>query len=53
MSRWPSIAEWSEVEDAARAAESAGAVVLRRSADPDDPFIVLADPEGNEFCLVR
>jgi hypothetical protein len=20
---------------------------------PDDPFIVLADPEGNEFCILR
>jgi hypothetical protein len=20
---------------------------------PDDPFVVLADPEGNEFCLLR
>ena len=23
------------------------------SEDPDDPFVVLADPEGNEFCVVR
>jgi hypothetical protein len=22
------------------------------SEDPDDPFVVLADPEGNEFCVV-
>ncbi len=43
---------WSEVEDAARRARSAGAAVIARSADPDDRFIVLADPEGNEFCLV-
>jgi hypothetical protein len=20
---------------------------------PDDPFVVLADPEGNEFCVLR
>jgi len=20
---------------------------------PDDPFVVLADPEGNEFCILR
>jgi len=26
--------------------------VLRRHDDPDDYFIVLADPEGDEFCLV-
>jgi hypothetical protein len=23
-----------------------------RSTDPDDFFIVMLDPEGNEFCLV-
>jgi Glyoxalase-like domain len=26
---------------------------LWRSTDPDDAFIVLADPERNEFCVVR
>ncbi len=26
---------------------------LWRSEDPEDPFVVLADPEGNEFCFVR
>lgn len=20
---------------------------------PDDPFVVLRDPEGNEFCILR
>lgn len=30
-----------------------GARRLWRSEDPDDPFVVLADPEGNEFCVVR
>jgi glyoxalase superfamily protein len=30
-----------------------GARRLWRSTDPDDPFVVLADPEGNEFCVVR
>jgi hypothetical protein len=30
-----------------------GASRLWRSPNPDDPFIVLADPEGNEFCMVR
>jgi hypothetical protein len=29
-----------------------GATVLRRNEDPGDWFIVMADPEGNEFCLV-
>jgi hypothetical protein len=23
------------------------------SENPDDPFVVLADPEGNGFCLIR
>jgi hypothetical protein len=30
----------------------AGATMQRRSEDPDDYFIVMQDPEGNEFCLV-
>jgi Glyoxalase-like domain len=29
-----------------------GATMLRRNEDPDDWFIVMRDPEGNEFCLV-
>ena len=29
-----------------------GATLVRRNADPEDYFIVLQDPEGNEFCLV-
>lgn len=29
-----------------------GATFLRRNEDPEDYFIVLQDPEGNEFCLV-
>jgi predicted enzyme related to lactoylglutathione lyase len=33
--------------------EAMGATRLWVSADPDDPFVVLADPEGNEFCIVR
>jgi predicted enzyme related to lactoylglutathione lyase len=32
-------------------AVEAGAAVMRESGNPDDQFIVLADPEGNEFCL--
>jgi Glyoxalase-like domain len=31
---------------------AAGASFQRRSDDPDDYFIVMQDPEGNEFCLV-
>jgi Glyoxalase-like domain len=33
--------------------ESLGATRRWVSQDPDDPFVVLADPEGNEFCVVR
>ncbi len=33
--------------------ESLGASRSWVSQDPDDPFVVLADPEGNEFCVVR
>ena len=33
--------------------ESLGATRRWVSEDPDDPFVVLADPEGNEFCVVR
>jgi hypothetical protein len=31
---------------------SLGARMQRRSENPDDYFIVMQDPEGNEFCLV-
>jgi hypothetical protein len=42
----------ADLATAVTAAESLGARVLRRSTDPADVFVVLADPEGNEFCLV-
>jgi predicted enzyme related to lactoylglutathione lyase len=28
-----------------------GATRLRDSDDPDDAYVVFADPEGNEFCI--
>jgi predicted enzyme related to lactoylglutathione lyase len=28
-----------------------GARVVRTGEDPDDDYVVLADPEGNEFCI--
>jgi hypothetical protein len=34
------------------AQERLGATFLWRSTNPDDQFVVLADPEGNEFCFV-
>lgn len=33
--------------------EALGAVRRWTSEKADDPFVVLADPEGNEFCVVR
>jgi len=28
-----------------------GAKVVRHHRDPDDDFVVMTDPEGNEFCV--
>ncbi len=28
-----------------------GATYLRHNSEPDDDFVVLTDPEGNEFCV--
>jgi hypothetical protein len=45
---------WAADEEAtARELEEMGATRRWVSEDPDDPFVVLADPEGNEFCLIR
>jgi catechol 2,3-dioxygenase-like lactoylglutathione lyase family enzyme len=41
-----------EEQEAARLV-GLGARRVRRSDDPDDVYVVLADPEGNEFCVVR
>jgi hypothetical protein len=30
-----------------------GARRVRKSGDPEDVYVVMADPEGNEFCVVR
>ena len=30
-----------------------GATFVRTSDDPDDDYVVLHDPEGNEFCICR
>jgi len=43
----------TDEEAEARRIEALGATRLWISDDPDDPFVVLADPEGNEFCVVR
>jgi hypothetical protein len=45
---------WAAHEEAtARELEAMGATRRWVSENPDDPFVVLADPEGNEFCLIR
>ena len=43
----------ADEEAEARRLESLGATRLWASEDPGDMFIVLGDPEGNEFCIVR
>jgi predicted enzyme related to lactoylglutathione lyase len=43
----------SDEEAEAIRIEALGATRLWVSEDPEDPFVVLADPEGNEFCVVR
>jgi catechol 2,3-dioxygenase-like lactoylglutathione lyase family enzyme len=43
----------SDEEAEASRLEALGAARLWRSDDPEDVFVVLADPEGNEFCVVR
>ncbi len=45
--------EADDEEAAAREVEALGATWLRVSDKPHDPYVVLADPEGNEFCIVR
>jgi predicted enzyme related to lactoylglutathione lyase len=45
--------EATDEEAEARRIEALGATRRWVSTDPDDPFVVLADPEGNEFCVVR
>jgi predicted enzyme related to lactoylglutathione lyase len=43
----------TDEESTAREIEAMGATRRWVSEDPADPFVVLADPEGNEFCIVR
>ena len=30
-----------------------GATVVRHHQEPDDDYVVMTDPEGNEFCVCR
>jgi predicted enzyme related to lactoylglutathione lyase len=40
-------------EATAKEIEGLGATRRWVSEDPEGPFVVLGDPEGNEFCIVR
>jgi catechol 2,3-dioxygenase-like lactoylglutathione lyase family enzyme len=40
-------------EAAAAAAVELGATRVRKNEDPEDTYVVLSDPEGNEFCMCR
>ena len=45
---------WADDEEAtALRIEALGARRRWVSEDPGDPFVVLADPEDNEFCIIR
>jgi len=39
------------VQAAVTRAQRLGATVIRTNTDEEDYFVVLVDPEGNEFCL--
>jgi predicted enzyme related to lactoylglutathione lyase len=45
--------EAEDEEATATRIQELGARFLWRSRNPEDPFVTLADPEGNEFCVVR
>ncbi len=45
--------EAEDEEATAAQIQALGARFLWRSSNPEDPFVTLADPEGNEFCVVR
>jgi predicted enzyme related to lactoylglutathione lyase len=42
----------ADLEAAAAEAQALGARRLRTFTEPGDAWIVLVDPEGNEFCVV-
>ena len=42
----------ARIESAVAPLVAAGATMRNRSSAADDFFIVMQDPEGNEFCLV-
>ena len=48
----PSAEERRRIDAGVASLVELGATVLRRNQDPEDWYVVLQDPEGNEFCLV-
>lgn len=45
--------EAADIEAAAVEAEAVGARRLRSFNQPGDTWVVLVDPEGNQFCIVQ
>jgi hypothetical protein len=45
------LAAASAIRAGAARAERLGATAIRTNTDDEDYFVVLVDPEGNEFCL--
>ena len=42
----------SEQEAEVERLRGLGAKVVRHHVDPEDDYVVMTDPEGNEFCVV-
>ncbi len=42
-----------DIDGEVKRVEELGARRIDLGQKPDDPFVVLADPEGNEFCILR
>jgi catechol 2,3-dioxygenase-like lactoylglutathione lyase family enzyme len=40
-----------DLDDQVERLQALGAQWVRRQDDPDDTYVVLRDPEGNEFCV--
>jgi predicted enzyme related to lactoylglutathione lyase len=43
----------ADMEAEARRAVSLGATLVKRYVEPDEGWIWMTDPEGNEFCFVQ
>jgi predicted enzyme related to lactoylglutathione lyase len=49
----PDLVTDGDVDAEAERLVALGARRVDVGQSPDDPFVVLADPEGNEFCILR